>query len=223
MLFELAKVFGGKSQERRGHSRKTFSYPIRWMKDENTAIDGAGQEISPTGALFILKDKPPTPDFTVTFKLGERMITARVATLRHDQLTQNGQTWHRFATKFAGIAADDWDAVVRFVNDAPEPESKATDEIKAAMGKDDDAFRLLPLAVQKQVMSMLVQGNRLAMPPPGQAPLLRMTYSGVIKRGEQQIHRCHVHSRIDVEGEIRQFDTTFLIDGAGNVQIQGAR
>jgi len=50
-----------------------------------------------------------------------------------------------------------------------------------------------------------------------------MTYSGVIKRGDQEIHRCHVHSRIDIEGEIRQYDTTFLINSSGKVEIQTSR
>lgn len=223
MLYELAQLFSGKGPERRAHNRKTTTYPIRWMKDENTVVDGFGQEISPTGALFVLKDKPPTPEFTVTLKIGERMMTVRVQTVRHDQVTQNGTTWHRFATKFAGIAADDWDAVVRFCSDMPEPTNVAAEEIKNVKSKEDDAFRLLPLAVQQQVVNTLVQGHRLAQPAPGTAPLLRMTYSGVIKRGDQEIHRCHVHSRIDVEGEIRQYDTTFLIDSAGRVQVQSSR
>ncbi|MBV8601117.1 MAG: PilZ domain-containing protein [Candidatus Eremiobacteraeota bacterium] len=223
MLYELAKLFSGKGAERRGHKRKTLTYPIRWMKDENTPVDGAGQEISPTGALFILKEKPPNNEFTVTMKLGDRMMTVRVTSLRHDQLTQNGTTWHRFATKFSGIAADDWDAVVRFVNDMPEPENKVADDLKNVVQKSDDAFRLLPLSVQNQIVDALVSANHLARPGPGQAPLLRMTYSGVARRGDQEIHRCHVHSRVDIEGEIRQYDTTFLIDGAGKVQVQGSR
>jgi len=193
------------------------------MKDENTVVDGFGQEVSPTGALFVLKDKPPTPEFTVTLKVGERTMTVRVQTVRHDQVTQDGTTWHRFATKFAGIAADDWDAIVRFCNDMPEPTNVAHDEIKSSRSKEDDAFRLLPLAVQQQIVSMLVQNRRLAQPGAGQAPLLRMTYSGVIKRGDQEIHRCHVHSRIDIEGEIRQYDTTFLINSSGKVEIQTSR
>jgi hypothetical protein len=222
VLYELAKIFTGKGPERRAHSRKTEPYPVRWMKDENTAVDGVGQEISPTGALFVLKDKPPTPEFTLSIRLGERVINVRVTTIRHDQVSQNGTTWHRFATKFSGIAADDWDTVVRWCSDMGDPVNKAAEELKTAGRKDDDAFRLLPLSVQKQVIDTLVNGHRLARPPEGQAPLLRMTYSGVIRRGEQEIHRCHVHSRIDVEGEIRQFDTTFLIDNFGKVQVQSA-
>jgi hypothetical protein len=223
VLYELAQLFSGKPAERRAHQRKTATYPIRWVKDENSVVDGFGQEVSATGALFVLKEKPPAPEFTVTMKLGERTMTVRVQTVRHDQVTQQGQTWHRFATKFAGIAADDWDAVVRFCNDIPEPTNQAHDDLKQVKEKADDAFRLLPLAVQQQIVGTLVQNHRLAPPAPGTAPLLRMTYSGVIRKGDQQIHRCHVHSRIDVEGEIRQYDTTFLIDGAGKVQVQTSR
>ena len=223
MFLELAKIFTGKGTERRSHNRKTENFPVRWLKDENNIVDGVGQEISATGALIVLKDKPATPEFTVTMKIGERMMTVRVQVLRHDQVASGGQTWHRFATKFAGISADNWDAIVRYCNDAPEPENKAAAEVKALQSKSDDAFRLLPLVVQKQIVDTLVGTNRLAQPGPGQAPLLRMTYSGVIRHGAQEMHRCRVHSRIDVEGEIRQFDTTFLIDATGKVQVQSAK
>ena len=222
MLYELAKMFSGKG-ERRGAERKATAFPVRWMKDENTPVDGAGQEISPTGALFILKEKPPTPEFTINIKLDERVIHVRVMTTRHDQVTQGGTTWHRFATKFAGIAADDWDAIVRYVGGKPlEAGSKVAEELAAAP-KQDDAFRLLPLAVQKQIVDILVAANHLAQPGEGQAPLLRMTYSGATKRVWQEIHRCHVHSRLDIDGELRQYDTTFLIDNQGRVQVQGSR
>lgn len=223
MLYELAKIFSGKGPERRAHQRKTLTFPIRWMKDENTVVEGVGQEISATGAMLVLKDKPATPQFTVQMKIGERLMNVRVEVLRHDQVAQGGVTWHRFATKFAGISADDWDAVVRFCNDVPDPVNKAAEDLKTVQAKSDDAFRLLPLSVQKQIVDTLVQANHLAQPGEGQAPLLRMTYSGMVRRGAQEIHRCHVHSRIDVEGEIRQFDTTFLIDGSGKVEVYGAK
>ena len=224
MLYELAKIFGGsKGPERRGHARKTVTFPVRWQKDENTVVDGVGQEISATGAMIVLKDKPPGEEFTVQMKIGERLMGVRLQVVRHDAVQQAGTTWHRFATKFAGISADDWDAVVRFCDDAPEPVNRGADELKAVQSKSDDAFRLLPLAIQKQIVDTLVRMNQMAMPGPGQAPLLRMTYSGIVKRGGQEIHRCHVHSRIDVEGEIRQYDTTFLIDPTGKVEVQGAK
>lgn len=225
MLYELAKMFSGKEAERRAHPRKATNYPVRWVKDaeNNVHVDGVGIEISPTGALFVLKEKPPGQEFTVLIKLGERQVTARVVVTRHDAVNQGGATWHRFATKFGGIAADDWDAIVRYVSDAADPENKAADELRAVVQKEDDAFRLLPLAVQRQIVDTLVQSNRLFSPPEGQAPLLRMTYSGHTKRDGQEIHTCHVHSRVTIDGEIRQYDTTFLVDSSGKVQVKSSR
>ena len=227
MLYELAKMFSGKEAERRGHPRKAEKYPVRWVKDleNNVFVDGVGIEISPTGALFVLKEKPPGQEFTVVIQLGERQVRARVTVNRHDAVNQGGATWHRFATKFGGIAADDWDAIVRYVNNAAEPpESKAAEELKAVVQKADDAFRLLPLAVQKQIVDTLVETNRLFPPPEGQAPLLRMTYSGHSKKSDgQEVHTCHVHSRITVDGEIRQYETTFLVDSSGKVQVKSSR
>lgn len=223
MLYELTKIFSGKGPERRSHNRKTLNFPVRWQKDENNVVEGVGQEISATGAMIVLRDKPPGNEFTVQMKIGERLMNVRVQVLRHDQMAQGGTTWHRFATKFAGISADDWDTVVRFCNDTPDPVNKGADELKAVQAKSDDAFRLLPLAIQQQIVDTLVNQNHMARPGPGQAPLLRMTYSGIVKRGTQEIHRCHVHSRIDVDGEIRQYDTTFLIDATGKVEVYGAK
>lgn len=133
-------------------------------------------------------------------------------------------TWHRFATKFAGIAADDWDAIVRFVHDEPEPDEKGADEIRSAMQKEDNAFRLLPLAVQRQIVEILVGSNKLARPGEDQAPLVKMQYGGRTRHNGVEVHRCSVHSRIDVDGEIRQFDTTFLIESdTGKVTVQAGR
>lgn len=227
MFQELAKLFSGRdATDRRAHARKAVQYPARWVKDaaSESYADGVGLEISPTGALFALKEKPPTDEFSLQFKLRERLITARVTVLRHDQSVQGGTTWHRFATKFAGIAADDWDAVVRFIEDEPEPDDKGIDEIKAAMRKEDDAFRLLPLAVQRQIVDLLVQNNKLARPADGQAPLLKMQYSGHARHSGVEVHRCNVHSRITIDGEMRQYDTTFLIEAAtGKVSVQSSR
>jgi hypothetical protein len=223
VLYELAQLFTGmtgKGSDRRAHKRKTVPFAVRWLKDERTVVEGVGQEISPTGALVVLREKPARPDFTLAMKLGERTVTARVTTVRHDKVEQGGLTWHRFATKFAGIAADDWDAVVRFCGDEVEPENKAHGQIKEIRGRDDDAFRLLPLSIQRQIVEALVKQNQLAEPAPGQAPLLKMTYGGRVKRKGREMHRCHVHSRIEVLGEIRQYDTPFYIDDFGKVYWQ---
>jgi hypothetical protein len=225
VLYELAQLFtgiAGKGTDRRAHRRKTAVFPVRWMKDQQTFVEGVGQEISPVGALFVLRDKPAKPDFTIVLKVGERTMTVRVTALRHDKVLQGGLTWHRFATKFTGIAADDWDAVVRFCTDLPDPENRAAGELAAKRGKDDDAFRLLPLSVQNQIVEALVKRNQLAQPAPGVAPLLRMTYLGTVKRRGLKMYRCHVHSRIDVSGEFRQYDTNFFIDDFGRVYVQNA-
>ncbi|MBV8355170.1 MAG: hypothetical protein JO101_07615, partial [Candidatus Eremiobacteraeota bacterium] len=159
-------------------------------------------------------------EFTIGIKLGERRFDIRFAPTRHDEINQGGSVWYRYAGKFSGISADDWDAIVRFVNNQPEPTNKGADEIAAAMAKPDDAFRLLPHAIQEKIVDTLVQLNRMAKPPAGQAPLLRMRFVGSARKGNVEQHHCAVHSRITIDDEIRQFDTQFTIDSTGTVTAQ---
>jgi hypothetical protein len=223
VLSEIAKLFTGKSGDRRAHPRKVVKYAVWWPKPDAQPVQGVGLEVSPTGALFVLREKPPDGDFNIIMQLGERRLGVRVSPLRHDDVPQGATTWYRFATKYSGISADDWDFIVRFVHDQPEPDTKGSAEIKAAMAQTDDSFRLLPLAIQQRIVEILVTTNKLTPPPEGAAPLLKMDYAGVIRKGEKQVHRFHVHSRVNTSDEVQAFDTTFLIDQDGHVSIQSSR
>ena len=72
----------------------------------------------------------------------------------------------------------------------PEVGNKAAAEL-AAMDKNDDAYRMLPMRVQQHVLDALIRLGRLDMPQANQQPLLRMSHLGTDK-GKQ---RLAVHSR----------------------------
>lgn len=81
MFQELAKLFSGKdANDRRSHERKAVQYPARWVKDaaSESYAEGVGLEISPTGALFALKEKPP----------GRRILAAVQASRKADHVAR---------------------------------------------------------------------------------------------------------------------------------------
>ena len=84
--------------------------------------------------------------------------------------------------------------------------------------KVDDAYRLLPLAFQKKIVSMLVDARKLEEPKPGQRPLLKLFYGGLVKRaGQKPAHRFNVHSRVMKGTELVAYDTRLLIGEEGEI------
>lgn len=214
MLNELVKRFS--SRERRGAERFRKRYPIGWLQGDRL-IPGLGLEISEKGILFATKDAPPGPRIDVALELGGRRIRARLAIARQGTFAREGADWALVAGVFEGIAADDWDAVVRFCNDRPEPVNKAAQEIAASAKAPDDAFRLLPLAVQQRVVRALIVAGRLAPESDAKNPLLRLKHLGTTRTGN---HRLSVRSRWNVDGEMRDFDSLLTVDAAGNVALE---
>jgi len=84
--------------------------------------------------------------------------------------------------------------------------------------QSDDAYRLLPLAIQSKIVQTLVTSGKLEAPKPGQTPLLKLFYGGLVKQaGKAPGHRFNVHSRVVKDGEVFAYDSRFLVDDAGNV------
>jgi hypothetical protein len=212
---ELLKRLGSRKSERRGADRVRRRYPIGWIKD-GTLVAGLGLEISEKGILFATKETPPGGHVDVALDLGGRRVRARLRIVRKGAMTRDGTEWAVVACVFEGIAADDWDAIVRFCKNLDDPGNKAAQELSALAGSDDDAYRLLPLKVQQRVVAVLIKAGRLAPGSDAKNPLLRMSYDGSTRAGE---HRLAVHSRRSVDGELLSFDSVLLVDDAGNVTL----
>lgn len=215
MFNELLKRLGSRKSERRSADRVRRRFPIAWVR-EGTLIPGLGLEISEKGLLFAAKEGPPGGNVEVALDLQGRRVRARLKIVRKGTMTRDGVEWVVIACVFEGIAADDWDAIVRFCKNLEDPANKAVQELSALSG-DDDAYRLLPLRVQQRVVAILVKAGRLAPGSDAKNPLLRMSYDGSTRAGE---HRLAVHSRRSVDGEMLQFDSILIVDDAGNVHLE---
>jgi hypothetical protein len=214
---ELTKLFSGKQKERRHSPRKKVRFNISWIKNGNELIPGIGMEIQLNGLLFATKTAPGVPDFDIIMELGSRKIRTRLHTARSGTILRDNMQWTILGCTFSGIAADDYDALVRFCKDMHEVGNKAAAEL-AAMDKSDDAYRMLPMRVQQHVLDALIRLGRLDMPMPNQQPLLRMSSLGADK-GKQ---RLAVHSRITGGHGMdpQSFDSVIVIDESGAVKVE---
>ena len=220
MFGDLIEWFLGRAGDRRQYKRKPGAYHMWYQpnaNDPNLLKSGVGLEISPNGAMFILQEPVAANSFNIIARVRERNIPLRVKHVRSDQVQHQGGKWHRYMCEFVGIAADDWDAIVRYVNDEPESDRRKMQNQEPSE-KVDDAYRLLPLALQQKIMGMLVAQNKLEQPKPGQTPLLKLFYGGLVNRpGQKPAHRFNVHSRIKRGDEMLAFDTRFLVGEDGEI------
>jgi len=214
MLNELFRWMSDKKTDRRASDRKRVQFPIGVVRGDEI-VSGVGTEISLNGLFFATKIKPPA-SFNVVMDVAGKRIRCRLTTVRTESAMRDNQQWHMVAATFEGIAADDYDAIVRFVKDIPEPENKAQSEIAKAAAEGDNAYRLLPMPVQKRIVDLLIGSGRLAPGSDPRNPLLRMSYLGS-KNGK---HRFAVHSRKTVADEIRAFDSAFIVDDEGVVTLE---
>jgi hypothetical protein len=214
---ELTKLFSGKQKERRHSPRKKARFNISWIKNGNELVPGLGMEIQLNGLLFATKTAPGVPDFDIIMELGSRKIRTRLHTARSGTILRESMQWTVLGCTFSGIAADDYDALVRFCKDMHEVGNKAAAEL-AAMDKSDDAYRMLPMRVQQHVLDALIRLGRLDMPQANQQPLLRMSSLGM----QQGKHRLAVHSRISGGhgADPQQFDSVLVIDESGAVKVE---
>lgn len=209
----LLKWFG--HHEQRSYPRKVGEFALSWSTGKAHG-KGVGAEIAPNGLVFLSPDVIPGSEFNVGFRIRSRLITVRVQLQRADRHApaKVAGAANRYACSFVGIAADDWDALQRYVNDLPEPgPNKAAAELAELAKQADDAYRSLPLAVQQRLVRFLVDANRLEQPAENQAPAIRLSILGRAKTAEGgSVLRLNIHSRKRIDGESYAFDTQFVIN-----------
>lgn len=216
MLNELVKRLGGSRPDRRGASRVRKRYEMAWER-EGTLVPAVGLEISEKGLLFACRELPRENRVDVALEVNGKRIRARVKIARHGPIEREGVHWELVAAVYEGIAADDWDEIVRFCRNRPAPGNRAAEELAEKAAADDDAYRLLPLRVQQRIVAELVRAGRLAPESDAKNPLLRMSYTGAPRSGTL---RLAVTSRYVLADEVRQFESIVSVDDAGNVQLE---
>lgn len=222
VLGDLVDWFLGRAGDRRQYKRRPGAFHLWLQSGSGTGADamkpGIGVELSPNGLMFIIPEKIPTAEFNLVLRLNDQKMPVRVRAVRNDEISHHGTTWNRYMGEFVGIAADNWDRIVRYVNQEEEPLDRRKNQNQEMEKQPDDAYRLLPLAVQNKIVQMLVGKHRLAPPAPGQPPLLKLFYGGLVKRpGKGPAHRINVHSRVTINDEVLAYDSRFLVDDAGEV------
>jgi hypothetical protein len=220
MFGDVIGWFLGRGSDRRQYNRRPGAFHMWWQPANGVEPrPGIGLELSPNGLMFMMPEKLPAGEYNLILRLHDTKMPVRVRTARSDQVQHQGKIWTRYMGEFVGIAADNWDRIVRYVNDEEETPDRRKMQ-NQEMAKQDDAYRLLPLAVQQKIVAKLVQMNRLAAPPPGQSPLLKIFYSGLASQpGEPAVHRINVHSRVKIQEELMAFDTRFMVSDEGDVKL----
>jgi hypothetical protein len=173
-----------------------------------------GTSLAREGIAFVSSLRLTLPEFELTFRLRERTIPARVRVDESDTVQAAERIVHRYFCSFTAIAADDWDAVVRYIDNKPEPARPM------AARKADDEFRALPIAVQNAIVERLVRGGRLERPAPGTVPLIRMTPGSPRDAGRGRTAQdVLIHSKVEHEGGMRSYDTRFRVYASGLIEL----
>ncbi len=216
MFGDVVEWLLGKGDDRRQYKRRPGQFHLWLMQAAGTdPLPGHGVELSPNGLMFLMPAPIPTPTYNLVLRIRETNVPVRVKTVRNDTVDHQGKQWYRYMGEFTGVAADHWDVIVRYVNDQPEPVDRSKE---AKTSKPDDAYRLLPMAIQQKLIAKLVEQHKLEMPHPGQQPLMKMFYGGKIEKpGQKPQHRVNIHSRIKVKDEIMAYDSRFLVTDDGEI------
>lgn len=221
MFSDVIEWFLGRGGDRRQYKRRAGAFHL-WLQAPGGAEPqaGIGLEISPNGLMFIFPEKIASSDYNLILRLHDAKIPVRARTVRNDVVDHHGKPWNRYMCEFTGIAADNWDRIVRYVNNEPEPPDRRKMQNQEMAKQEDDAYRLLPMAIQQKIIRKLVDKHRLEPPHPGQQPLMKIFYGGLVQRpGQKPAHRVNVHSRIQIKDEVMAYDTRFLVTDEGEVNF----
>jgi hypothetical protein len=222
MLEELLGWFTGKEPNRRKYPRKRKPYRATVSTDGGVSQHPAiGLDISGGGLCLLTQEPTGKDEFEVRATIDTRVLRMRGKAVWQDTVTHQGKSVWRYGLRFTGISADDWDAIIRYTTDKPVAETnKAQEELVSVRMTPDDANRLLPIALQRKLLAMLVERRRLAPLQENVTPLVQYFYSGVVRYNNQLVHRLTIQSKVVGPEGAEMFETRFVFDDAGaNIQI----
>lgn len=191
--------------DRRRYVRRKDTFKI-WCALGTKWVSAYGVDISASGLGLVVPVEIHKDEIQFRASLDEKSVTLRARKVWEQPGTFRGQIVHRYGLKITGIAADDWDMLVRYCSG----EAK-TDDVRLVPLQRDDVARLIPYTVQHRMLGILVQRKRLA-PLDGKTPLVQYAYAGKAERDGNVLHRIAIHSRVFDQSamETRSFDTRFL-------------
>lgn len=222
MLDELLGWFTGKEPNRRKYPRKRKPYRATVSVDSGVSQKPAiGLDISGGGLCLLTQEPTGREEFEVRATIDTRVLRMRAKSVWQDTVTHQGKSVWRYGMRFTGISADDWDAIIRYTTDKPVAETnKAQEELVSVRMTPDDANRLLPIQLQRLLLSMLVERRRLAPLQENVTPLVQYFYSGVVRFNNQLVHRITIQSKVVGPEGAEMFESRFVFDDQGsNIQL----
>jgi hypothetical protein len=222
MLDELLGWFTGKEPNRRKYPRKRKPYRATVSTDGGVSQRPAiGLDLSGGGLCLLTQEPTGIDEFEVRATIDARVLRMRAKSVWQDTVTHQGKSVWRYGMRFTGISADDWDSIIRYTTDKPVAESnKAQDELVSVRMTPDDASRLLPIQLQRRLLSMLVERRRLAPVQENVTPLVQYFYSGVVRFNNALVHRLTIQSKVVGPEGAEMYETRFVFDDNGtNIQI----
>lgn len=218
MLPELLAWFTGKEVNRRKYPRKRKPYRATFSIDAGiTQKPAIGLDVSGGGLCVLTQEPVGRDEFEIRATIEQRIVRVRARAVWQDTVSHQGKSVWRYGMRFTGIAAEDWDAIIRFTTDKPVAESnKAQDELTTVRMTPDNADRLLPHKLQQRLLAMLAERRRLAPLSDKVIPLVQYFYSGVVHHESKLMHRLTIQSKVvGIEGD-EMFETRFVFDDKGD-------
>lgn len=206
MISEAITQFTAREkQERRRYTRRRDTFKL-WCALGTKWVSAYGLDISASGLGMVVPVEIHKDEVQFRASLEDKYVVLRARKVWEQPGTFRGQIVHRYGLKITGIAADDWDMLLRYCSS-----QESVDEIRLIPLQRDDVARLIPYTLQHRMLGMLVDRKRLA-PLDGKTPLVQYAYAGKIERDGAVLHRIAIHSRMfeKTSMETRSFDTRFL-------------
>ncbi len=219
-LRDVIAWFLSRTGDRRQYNRRAGAFNVAYEPENGgPTVHAIGTEISASGMLFMTPAPIERREIDLSIGLEDESFPARVKLVRASNIDYQGRPWIAYACEFAGIGAQWWDLITRYVNDERETGDRRKAQNQVMSGEVDDAFRLLPVRLQTHMIDMLVERKRLTRPKRGEAALLKVFYGGLTKEDGLIVHRFNVHSRITVNDEAVAYDTRFLVGDDGSIRF----
>jgi hypothetical protein len=169
-----------------------------------------GTRIARDGLAFVSHVEVRGNDVPVTFTIRRRRIPSRVRIVKDEPVRTAKQVVHRYVCSFTSIADDDRAAVVRYVDDVPEP---------APAAAPAESGTLSP-RVRGDIADQLVRLKRLSPPAPGMAPLIRLDGQQARRLEDgRSVMDVVVHSRLRSADGVRSFQTKFRVFADEHVEV----
>lgn len=199
-------------QDRRRYARRRDTYKL-WCALGTKWVSAYGVDISASGLGMVAPLAIQKDEMQFRAYLDDTYVVLRARKVWEQPGTFRGQIVHRYGLKITGIAAGDWDTLVRYCSQ----DEDQTDDVRLHKLQPDEVARLIPYTLQHRMLGVLVERKRLA-PLDGKTPLVQYAYAGKTEREGVTLHRVAVHSRIfdPASMETRSFDTRFLFADDGS-------